>query len=67
MIPPKPTQNNLITASPCVRNCCLNERDLCIGCGRFIAEITGWMDFTDEQKNSVIKAAEQRLIELKKP
>lgn len=28
--------------SPCVRNCCLDEEDVCIGCGRHVREIVAW-------------------------
>ena len=28
--------------SPCVRNCCLDEVDVCLGCGRLLAEILRW-------------------------
>lgn len=28
--------------SPCVRNCCLGEDDICLGCFRTIDEITSW-------------------------
>ena len=26
-------------ASPCVRNCCLDDRDVCLGCHRTLAQI----------------------------
>ena len=28
--------------SPCVRNCCLDDDDICMGCFRSVDEITGW-------------------------
>ena len=28
--------------SPCVRDCCLGEDDICLGCFRTIDEITSW-------------------------
>lgn len=39
------------TASPCVRSCCLDDDDICLGCYRSLAEITGWnaMNETDKQ------------------
>jgi len=36
--------------SPCVRNCCLNEADICPGCFRSIDEIIKWNDLTDQLK-----------------
>ena len=29
-------------ASPCIRQCCLDDADECIGCGRTLEEIRGW-------------------------
>lgn len=29
-------------ASPCVRNCCLDADDVCLGCFRTLTEITQW-------------------------
>ncbi|POC29789.1 DUF1289 domain-containing protein [Vibrio vulnificus] len=28
--------------NPCIRHCCLNEEDVCLGCGRHLNEILGW-------------------------
>ena len=39
--------------SPCVRNCCLDHDDYCLGCHRHLAEITGWRDFNDKKKQAV--------------
>ena len=36
--------------SPCVRNCCLDENDICLGCHRSISEICGWSAATEEKK-----------------
>ncbi len=46
--------------SPCVAICTLNE-NLCIGCGRTIAEITGWTGFSTERQSEIVAAARQRL------
>ncbi|MUH72643.1 DUF1289 domain-containing protein [Psychrosphaera haliotis] len=29
-------------SSPCIRNCCLDEKNVCIGCYRDINEIMAW-------------------------
>ena len=41
-------------ASPCVSNCCLNEEDICLGCFRSLAEITGWSQASDSGKQDII-------------
>ncbi|KMT64403.1 DUF1289 domain-containing protein [Catenovulum maritimum] len=48
--------------SPCIRNCCLNEQDVCIGCGRMLSEITSWNKYTSEQQQAIIKLAHLRLV-----
>ncbi|MFA5170746.1 MAG: DUF1289 domain-containing protein [Sulfuriferula sp.] len=48
--------------SPCIRNCCLNEDDVCLGCFRAIAEIVRWGEAGDEERQQVLfNAAERRL------
>jgi predicted Fe-S protein YdhL (DUF1289 family) len=49
-----------IVASPCVRNCCLDERDICLGCYRSITEITGWSVADNHQKNEILRRCELR-------
>ena len=50
------------TKSPCVRNCCLDLRDICLGCFRSIDEIMLWSktDTTAEQKQQILSNAKQR-------
>ncbi|MGI5309052.1 DUF1289 domain-containing protein [Rheinheimera sp. WS51] len=47
-------------ASPCVRNCCLDNQDCCLGCGRLLSEITGWAAASEQQKQQILAAAQQR-------
>jgi predicted Fe-S protein YdhL (DUF1289 family) len=47
--------------SPCVRNCCLDQADICLGCGRHVDEITGWHQATDAEKQQILQTAAQRL------
>lgn len=47
--------------SPCVRNCCLGEDDVCLGCGRSITEITGWHQADDGRKRQICQDAAVRL------
>ena len=36
--------------SPCVRNCCLDQDDVCMGCFRSITEICAWHGAADAEK-----------------
>ena len=47
-------------ASPCVKNCCLNEDDVCIGCFRSIEEICGWSAAEEGGKLKVLEQANLR-------
>jgi len=49
-------------ASPCVRNCCLNVDDLCMGCFRSIDEITSWNAASEEEKRAILKRCEARSV-----
>lgn len=46
--------------SPCVRNCCLNEADICLGCFRSLEEITRWSLADDETKKLILVLAAER-------
>ncbi|HEX6999182.1 MAG TPA: DUF1289 domain-containing protein [Gammaproteobacteria bacterium] len=48
------------TASPCVRNCCLDDDNVCIGCGRALAEIVGWARASEEEKRAILARAADR-------
>lgn len=49
-----------VANSPCVRNCCLNEDDVCLGCFRSLAEITQWSVATDETRQLILLKAGTR-------
>ena len=53
-------------ASPCVRNCCLNEADICLGCFRHIDEIMAWQQLDVAGKKSVLSQCQQRQQQLDK-
>jgi predicted Fe-S protein YdhL (DUF1289 family) len=59
------TKNEII-ASPCIRNCCLNEEDVCLGCFRHIDEILAWGKATNEKKIAVLALTKQREISYRK-
>jgi predicted Fe-S protein YdhL (DUF1289 family) len=48
------------TDSPCVKNCCLDKTDVCIGCGRAVEEIIRWGDAGEAEKQQILQAAKQR-------
>lgn len=56
----------LDSRSPCVRNCCLDEDDICLGCFRNIEEIMQWSVSSDEQKKQILNKAEARKKQRKK-
>lgn len=51
---------NIDVESPCVRNCCLDGEDICLGCNRHIDEIMAWRKLSNEEKYGVLKQCEQR-------
>lgn len=48
------------TASPCVRQCCLDEADVCMGCGRTLREILDWQAADPAEKGAIRARAEAR-------
>lgn len=52
----------MMIAAPCKRNCCLNEADVCMGCGRTLTEITGWHQASYEQKQQILQKAAERML-----
>lgn len=47
-------------ASPCVRNCCLDDHDVCLGCLRSLDEIKAWLSFSEQEKRQVLANCQQR-------
>jgi predicted Fe-S protein YdhL (DUF1289 family) len=44
-----------------VRNCCLDEADVCLGCGRTVDEIRDWHQADAEGRRAILaRAAERR-------
>lgn len=46
--------------SPCVRNCCLDEQDICAGCFRHIDEIVGWRSMSEGKQQQIVELCQQR-------
>jgi len=49
-----------VVESPCVRNCCLNDADICVGCFRSLEEITRWSLAGNEAKMQILALAAER-------
>ena len=49
--------------SPCVRNCCLDEQSVCMGCFRTITEICEWHDAPAREKNEILARCRARYRE----
>lgn len=49
-----------IKFSPCVRNCCLDDDDICIGCSRSIDEIMQWSQASEQRKKEIMRNVEVR-------
>ena len=47
-------------ASPCVRNCCLDEANVCMGCGRTLAEIVAWGTANEADKTAILARSRER-------
>ncbi len=47
-------------ASPCVRICCLDDDNVCIGCGRTLDEIRRWSEMPEWDKREVLRQAAER-------
>ena len=41
--------------SPCVRNCCLNENEICVGCSRSLSEIIEWAESSEDEKSVILE------------
>lgn len=47
--------------SPCTNRCFVPPgTNLCTGCYRIIQEIIDWMNFTDDERNEVLKKIDNR-------
>lgn len=46
--------------SPCIGNCCLNDKDVCLGCFRTLDEILSWSSMSLLQKQTTLSLCKQR-------
>lgn len=49
--------------NPCVRNCCLDENNVCMGCGRRLAEILEWHHADADRRSTIRLSAQSRLMQ----
>ena len=45
---------------PCIRRCCLNKEDICLGCFRSFDDMCKWNKASIEEKQQMLTVAEQR-------
>ena len=50
----------ILVESPCIRHCCLDQDDVCLGCYRSLDEIKAWGNSDLQAKQSILDNAEQR-------
>lgn len=56
------SSNNI--KSPCSRNCCLNQQNICLGCFRHIDEIIAWQSYSEQNKEQIMLVCQQRCKEI---
>ncbi len=48
--------------TPCIKVCIVQQTSgLCIGCGRTLAEIAGWMSFSDAERSRIMLELPERV------
>jgi len=53
--------------SPCVRNCCLDDADVCLGCHRTLDEIIAWSGASDAERREILAAVTARAGSRRRP
>ncbi|CAG1770004.1 hypothetical protein BAC3_00718 [uncultured bacterium] len=46
--------------SPCIRKCCLDRQDICMGCFRSLDEILAWTKVDDRTRQQFLQNAQHR-------
>lgn len=54
-----------IVESPCIRNCCLDNDDICMGCFRSLTEITQWTLVNEKIREEFLKNVAERKLKYK--
>jgi len=50
---------------PCIKKCCLNEDDVCLGCFRTLDDMRCWHTSSKEEKTKILQLSELRQQEHK--
>lgn len=59
------TASDTTIETPCIGICRLEaSRNLCVGCGRTVAEIAGWLAFDPHERHRVARLLSARLAAL---
>jgi hypothetical protein len=57
-----------VVLTPCIKVCVVDAASgVCSGCGRTLAEIGGWLGFSDDQRLAVMAVLQSRLAALAAP
>ncbi len=46
--------------NPCVRHCCLDPKDVCLGCFRTLDEILAWSAANNAERTVILTKANKR-------
>ena len=57
----RPLPHPDVVASPCISVCTMDAaRGVCVGCGRTLDEIAGWITFSNDEKRAIVAALPAR-------
>jgi len=48
--------------SPCIKNCCLDDKDICLGCFRSLDEILQWHQASSSEREVILKQCALRKV-----
>lgn len=57
---PLPIPQEALLASPCIRVCCLDDADVCLGCFRSLEEIRNWQASDNASRAIVMQQSAER-------
>ncbi|WP_076498348.1 DUF1289 domain-containing protein [Shewanella morhuae] len=55
-----PSGQNNSHVIPCIRNCCLDQQDICLGCFRHLDEILAWRVMSEAEQQACYAKMRQR-------
>lgn len=58
-----PNLDDKSVSNPCVRNCCLDDENTCLGCGRQLAEILEWHHADASRQQQIVEQAKIRIAQ----